>query len=151
MEPYNPLARALDHQHRRVMASQGRAILLLDTTQIFSAPGVDYMVRFTTLEFRNLFPDRSTSGSGVLRVEHQHKSAPKARRWARPVLGWVDWVKRPVWVVSPFVRVSGATDDWILVEFDEVLVLDSGQVSLTQRVELETMLVRIIRNQNSKL
>lgn len=146
MESYSPLARALDHQHRRVMASQSRAILRLDATQIFSTPGVGYMVRIATLEFGNLFPDRSTSGSGVLRIEHQHKSPLQVRRWARPVLGWVDWVKRPVWVISPFVRVSGATDNRILVEFDEVLVLDSGQVGLTQRVELETTLVWIIRD-----
>lgn len=146
MESYRPLARALDYQHRRVMASQGRAILRLDATQIFSTPSVSYLVRIATLEFGNLVPDRSTSGSGVIRVEHQHKSPPKARRWARPVLGWVNWVKRPVWVISPFVRVSGAANDRILVEFDEVLVLDRGQVGLTQRVQLEMRLVRIIRD-----
>jgi hypothetical protein len=46
------------------------------------------------------------------------------------------WVKRPVWIISPFVRVRGASDHGILVEVDEVLVLDSGQVGIAKIVEL---------------
>jgi hypothetical protein len=48
------------------------------------------------------------------------------------------WVKRPVWIIPPFVRVCGASDYGILVEVDEVLVLNSGQVGIAEIVELGT-------------
>lgn len=46
-------------------------------------------------------------------------------------------VKGPVGIVSPFVGVSRAADDGVLVEFDQIFVLQNGQVGGTDAVKLD--------------
>ncbi len=46
-------------------------------------------------------------------------------------------VKGPIRIVSPFVGVGRAANDGVLVEFDQVLVFQNGQVGGTDAIELD--------------
>lgn len=117
------------------MTLQLGAILILNATQILSSPGIDNL-EASFLQLRNLAPNRCPLGSLALGIKHQHYCAGQCGRWARPILSRVLGIKRPVWVVSPLVRVGRPTDRRVLIEGEEVFVFKYGKMIFVKLFKL---------------
>ena len=119
------------------MARQRRTIMPLNTPKILSTPRVNDPIPIPTLQFWNFLPNRSACRSNILRIQHQHQGALQCRRRTRPIFSGMARVKGPIRIVSPFVGVGRAANDGVLVEFDQVLVFQNGQVGGTDAIELD--------------
>ena len=117
------------------MTLQLGAILILDASQILPSPRIDDL-EASALQFRNFAPNSCSLGSVPFRVEHENYGSFQCGRRARPILSGVFSIKRPIWVVSPLVRVGWPADRWVLTEGEEVFVFENGEVIFVKFVKL---------------
>lgn len=112
------------HQNRDIMRLQLNLILILDTPQVLARPRIRHLkpllllrilLRTSVLQLRHLLPNRRASLDLPLRIQHQHKHLPRRSR-SRPILRRMLRIKRPIGIISPFIRVRRTTDHSVLVE-----------------------------------
>jgi hypothetical protein len=115
-------------EHSSIVPSHIDLNAACDTTQALPTPHINNIIRRIPLELRNL---TKFSGHRHLlnrRIEKRNNRAV-ARR-SRPVHGRVSAVEGVVRVDAPLVGPGGLADDRVLVESEEVLVLQDGDLFL---------------------
>lgn len=104
---------------------------------MLTRPSVSNLVRILgAVQLGDLIPHGCACGRHILAVQHQHQCPVERGRRTGPVLGRVSRVEGPVRVVAPLVGLRRSADDRVLVEIQQILILENGQVGVADSIEL---------------
>lgn len=114
-----------DDQNSRIVRMNYSVETSIETAIGPARPRITNAIPFGALELRHLRPREARGHLYLAHVQHQHQGA--LLEPARPELGRVGGVERPVGIRAPPERHGGLANGVVLVEGQQVLVLEDGE------------------------